>query len=168
MNYSSIILPTDVRQQYLLCYLKYYLEHCEGKTFTSNEIAESLLGKLVKDKYDVDIFILDKYPKSVRPFYTKKCNKDDRFTNSYDIILRGIEILSGAQRIHSYQELCESLKEKNIDLDEIKGYLETFKYATYPHGGGGFGLERFAMTLFNIPSIKQCSLFPRDPVHLSP
>ena len=48
MNYSSIILPTDVRQQYLLCYMKHYLEHCEAKTFTSNEIAESLLGDLVK------------------------------------------------------------------------------------------------------------------------
>ena len=129
---------------------------------------EKMLGKLVKDKYDVDIFILDKYPKSVRPFYTKGCPKDNRFTNSYDIILRGTEILSGAQRIHSYQELCESLKEKNMELDDIKGYLQTFKYATYPHGGGGFGLERFTMTLFNIPSIKQCSLFPRDPVHLSP
>lgn len=129
---------------------------------------EKMLGKLIKDKYNVDIFILDKYPKSVRPFYTKKCPKDTRFTNSYDIILRGTEILSGAQRIHSYQELCEALKEKNMELNEIQGYLSTFKYATYPHGGGGFGLERFIMTLFNIPSIKQCSLFPRDPVHLSP
>lgn len=128
---------------------------------------EKLLGELIKKKYDTDLFILDKFPLSIRPFYTMP-TEDGIFTNSYDIILRGQEILSGAQRIHDVNLLEQRIKEMNIEIEPVQDYVDSFKYGSYPHGGGGFGLERFLVSYLGLDNIRKTSLFPRDPIRLSP
>ena len=82
--------------------------------------AEKFLGKLVKEKYNTDFYILDKYPLAVRPFYTMPDPNDPRYSNSYDMFMRGEEILSGAQRIHDADFLTERALHHGINLDHIK------------------------------------------------
>ena len=100
---------------------------------------EKFLGKLVKEKYSTDFFMLDKYPLAVRPFYTMPDPHSTKFSNSYDMFIRGEEILSGAQRIHDPVLLTERAKHHNIDVDKIKSYIDSFKYGCPPHAGGGIG-----------------------------
>jgi aspartyl-tRNA synthetase len=136
----------------------------EGFTFQNrddiNTIDEKNIGDYVKEKYNSDIVILTKYPKEARPFYSMVNDEDNNLTNSYDIILCGNEILSGAQRINDYNMLIENAKIKGINIESIKEYIDTFKYGSPKHGGGGFGLERITMFFLRLTNIKFASLFP--------
>lgn len=130
--------------------------------------AEKLLGKLVKAKYDTDFYILDKYPLAVRPFYTMPDPHNGKYSNSYDMFMRGEEILSGAQRIHDPNFLSERAKHHGVDLESIKAYIDSFRYGCPPHAGGGIGLERVCMLYLGLHNIRKTSMFPRDPKRLTP
>lgn len=129
---------------------------------------EKLLGRLVRAKYDTDFYILDKYPLAVRPFYTMPDPKDSRRSNSYDMFMRGEEILSGAQRIHDPEFLTERAKVHGIDLEKIKSYIDSFRFGCPPHAGGGIGLERVVMLYLGLDNIRKTSMFPRDPKRITP
>lgn len=182
-NYSSEI--ETVRKQYPSEPFKYLvpalrLEYSEGvKMLNENGVEmgdeedlsttnEKFLGKLVRQKYGTDFFILDKYPLAVRPFYTMPDPNSTKFSNSYDMFIRGEEILSGAQRIHDPELLIQRAKHHNIDLEKIKPYIDSFRYGCPPHGGGGIGLERVVMLYLGLHNIRKTSMFPRDPKRLAP
>uniref|UniRef100_A0A9J7YW66 Aspartate--tRNA ligase, cytoplasmic n=1 Tax=Cyprinus carpio carpio TaxID=630221 RepID=A0A9J7YW66_CYPCA len=129
---------------------------------------EKLLGRLVKDKYDTDFYVLDKYPLAVRPFYTMPDPNNPKYSNSYDMFMRGEEILSGAQRVHDAQLLTERAMHHGIDLEKIKAYIDSFRYGAPPHAGGGIGLERVTMLYLGLHNVRQTSMFPRDPKRLTP
>lgn len=129
---------------------------------------EKALGKLVKEKYGTDFYMMDKYPLSVRPFYTMPNPEDPTLSNSYDIFIRGEEIVSGAQRIHDYDMLVERANVWKIPIDSIKGYVDAFKHGVLPHGGGGIGMERVVMLYLGLKNIRKSSMFPRDPNRLAP
>merc|ERR1712168_1685449 len=121
---------------------------------------EKFLGKLVKAKYDTDFYILDKYPLAVRPFYTMPDPNNDKLSNSYDMFMRGEEILSGAQRIHDPEFLTQRALHHEIELETIKAYIDSFRYGCPPHGGGGIGLERVLMLYLGLGNIRKTSMFP--------
>ncbi|KAJ3340738.1 aspartate--tRNA ligase dps1 [Gonapodya sp. JEL0774] len=100
---------------------------------------EKLLGRLVKAKHDTDFYIIDKFPLAVRPFYTMPDPQQPGYSNSYDVFMRGEEIMSGAQRVHDVNLLRERVKEHGVDVKTIQGYLDAFKYGVPPHAGGGIG-----------------------------
>jgi len=129
---------------------------------------EKLLGKLVREKYKTDFYVLDKFPLAVRPFYTMPDPNDSRYSNSYDMFMRGEEIMSGAQRIHDPALLLERSKHHNIEIAKIQAYIDAFKYGCSPHAGGGIGLERVTMLFLGTNNIRLSSLFPRDPKRLTP
>ncbi|XP_068716232.1 aspartate--tRNA ligase, cytoplasmic-like [Montipora foliosa] len=129
---------------------------------------EKLLGKLVKQKYDTDFFILDKYPLCVRPFYTMPDPHNPEWSNSYDMFMRGEEVLSGAQRVHDPALLIERAKLHEIDLEKIKAYIDSFRFGAPPHGGGGIGLERVVMLYLDLHNVRKSSMFPRDPKRVTP
>ena len=131
---------------------------------------EKLLGKLVREKYDTDFFILDKFPLAIRPFYTMPDPEDPRYSNSYDFFMRGEEILSGAQRIHDPVFLSERMKAHEVDptVPGLAEYVDAFSYGCPPHAGGGIGLERVVMFFLDLKNIRRASLFPRDPRRLKP
>lgn len=129
---------------------------------------EKLLGKLVKAKYDTDFYILDKYPLAVRPFYTMPDPKNPKASNSYDMFMRGEEILSGAQRIHDPDFLTERAKHHGVDIEKIKAYVDAFRYGCPPHAGGGIGMERVVMLYLGLENIRKTSMFPRDPKRVTP
>lgn len=131
---------------------------------------EKLLGKLVREKYDTDFYILDKFPLAVRPFYTMPDAEDPRYSNSYDFFMRGEEILSGAQRIHDPELLKERMRAHEVDpnVPGLNDYVDAFSYGCPPHAGGGIGLERVVMFFLDLKNIRRASLFPRDPKRLTP
>ncbi|OZC11555.1 aspartate--tRNA ligase [Onchocerca flexuosa] len=129
---------------------------------------EKFLGRLVKEKYRTDFYILDRYPLAVRPFYTMPDSNDPKYSNSYDMFMRGEEILSGAQRIHDASLLTERAKHHQIDLEKIRAYIDSFKYGCPPHAGGGIGLERVTMLFLGLGNVRLASLFPRDPKRITP
>ena len=129
---------------------------------------EKQLGKLVKEKFGTDFYIVDMYPLAVRPFYTMPHPEDPRYSNSYDVFIRGEEITSGAQRLHDYNLLIQRATECKIPIPTLQSYLDSFKYGALPHGGAGIGLERVVMLFLALGNIRKSSLFPRDPKRCSP
>lgn len=129
---------------------------------------EKQLGELVRQKYDTDFYILHRYPKGARPFYTMPAPDDPNFTHSYDIFMRGEEITSGAQRVHDPEFLAKRADECGIPPHTIQGYIDSFKFGAHPHGGCGIGMERVVMLFCNLKNIRNSSMFPRDPKRITP
>lgn len=129
---------------------------------------EKLLGKIIKEKYDTDFYLLDKFPMNIRPFYTMPDPENPLYSNSYDLFIRGEEICSGAQRIHDSEFLLEKAKNKNVSLEPIMDYVNSFRYGGWPHGGAGIGLERVVMLFLGIPNVRRVTMFPRTPDRLTP
>jgi aspartyl-tRNA synthetase len=93
---------------------------------------------------------------------------DPNLTNSFDAFIRGEEILSGAQRVHDPAMLEANIREKEVDPDTLRSYINAFSYGAYPHGGTGIGLERVVKLFTGIHNIKTASMFPRDPKRIIP
>jgi len=129
---------------------------------------EIRLGQVIKEKYGTDYYILDKFPRSARPFYTMPDAQDDRYTNSFDIFVRGQEIISGGQRIHDPELLAENMHNVGIDPEDMAEYMEGFRWGAPPHGGCGVGLERITMLLLKLGNIRLASMFHRDPKSFPP
>lgn len=128
--------------------------------------AEIRLGQLVKEQYKTDYYILDKFPASVRPFYTMPDPDNDKVSNSFDIFMRGQEILSGGQRIHDAKFLEQRMRKLNLKPETMEEYLEGFRWGAPPHAGAGIGLERLVYLFLNLGNIRLASLFARDPKSL--
>ncbi|KAK4717382.1 hypothetical protein R3W88_015720 [Solanum pinnatisectum] len=133
-----------------------------------NTESERKLGQLVADKYGTEFYILHKYPQAVRPFYTMPCHDNPSYSNSFDVFIRGEEIISGAQRVHVPEFLEKRAGECGIDVKTISTYIDSFRYGAPPHGGFGVGLERVVMLFCALNNIRKTSLFPRDPQRIAP
>jgi len=128
--------------------------------------AEIRIGELVKDKFKTDYYIIDKFPTSARPFYTQLDSEDPRFTNSFDIFVRGQEITTGGQRINTPELLIERMEKTGIEPTGLEEYVQGFEFGVLPHAGCGIGLERLLFLLLNLGDIRNASLYPRDPKSL--
>lgn len=144
------------------------MEEEQGEYDDLSTPVEKRLGALVKAKYGVDFYFLDKFPLGPRPFYTMPDPSNPKLSNSYDFFIRGQEILSGAQRVHDVEMLTKAIAAKGIDVDTVRFYIDAFRYGAMPHGGGGVGLERVVMLFLGLPNIRYARLFPRDPHRLAP
>ena len=136
----------------------------EEKTDLTTE-AERLCYKLAKEKFNHEFLFVTDYPSEKRAFYHMR-DKDGKL-QGYDLIWRGVEITTGAQREHRYDEIVKNAKEKGLDKD-VKFYLEFFKYGCPPHGGFGIGIDRLTMLLLNIPSVKETQFLFRGPNRIEP
>mmetsp|Transcript_13575 Transcript_13575/g.16472 ORF Transcript_13575/g.16472 Transcript_13575/m.16472 type:complete len:629 (+) Transcript_13575:130-2016(+) len=134
-----------------------------------NGAMELALGDAIKEKYGTDFFMLDKYPSDIRPFYTMPDPDDDRFSNSYDMFIRGLEICSGAQRCHDPELVQKLLEKKGIEAGGgLESYINSFKDGVSPHAGAGIGLERVVFLYLGLDNVRKASMFPRDPNRCSP
>ncbi|XP_071721253.1 aspartate--tRNA ligase 2, cytoplasmic-like [Rutidosis leptorrhynchoides] len=133
-----------------------------------NTEMERTLGKLVEEKYGTEFFILHRYPLAVRPFYTMPCSDNKAYSNAFDVFLRGEEIISGGQRVHSPELLESRAKECGINIKTISTYIDSFRYGAPRHGGFGAGLERVVMLFLNLDNIRMTPMFPRYPGRLTP
>lgn len=133
-----------------------------------NAEEERTLAKLVRERYGTDLFFLDRYPSSVRPFYTMPCSDQPEYSNSYDVIFRGQEIGSGAQRCHDPALLEARCADLGVPTGPLKPYIDSFRHGVPPHGGVGLGLERIVQLYLGLDNIRKAVFFTRDPLRLSP
>jgi len=129
---------------------------------------EKQLGRIIKEKYKTDFYMMDKYPLGVRPFYTMPDPSNPKLSNSYDLFIRGEEIVSGAQRIHDPELLTQRATACGIPVSTVQSYIDAFKHGALPHAGGGIGMERVVMLYLGLKNIRKTSMFPRDPSRLAP
>jgi aspartyl-tRNA synthetase len=134
-----------------------------GEDLGSEE--EKMLGKIMSEE-DTDFYFITKYPIESKPFYTMP--EDEKYSRGFDLACKGIEIASGSQRIHNLNLLENQMKKHGLNPKDFSSYLNAFNYGMPPHGGFGFGIERFIMELLDIDNIRECILFPRDRTRLTP
>jgi aspartyl-tRNA synthetase len=134
-----------------------------GKDLSTED--ERLLGEIMKTKGE-DFYFITKYPLASKPFYTMP--DQEKYSRGFDLECKGVEVSSGSQRIHDIALLIERLKACGLDPKDFDAYLKAFRYGMPPHGGFGFGIERFLMELLELNNIRECILFPRDRTRLSP
>lgn len=127
--------------------------------------AEKLVGKLAHDKYNHEYMFVTEFPAEKRPFYHMR--DENGILQGYDLIWKGMEITSGAEREHRYDKLLKSVQEKGLGED-VKFYLEFFKYGCPPHGGFAIGVDRLTMLILGIPTIKESEFLFRGPNRLNP
>ena len=129
---------------------------------------EVKLCEYAKEKYDSEFIFVEKFPGLKRPFYAMDSKDDPKLAESFDLLFRGLEITTGGQRIHDYDEQVAKLKRYNVEPEELGAYIDIHRYGMPPHGGLGIGLERVVMKLLGLSNIREASLFPRDIHHLDP
>lgn len=135
---------------------------CEKTDLTTE--AERLCERLAKEKFGHEFLFVTDYPPQKRAFYHMR---KDGVLQGYDLIWKGIEITSGAQREHRFDEIKKNAEEKGLGED-VKFYLEFFKYGMPPHGGFAIGVDRLTMLLLNLPSLKETQFLFRGPDRLDP
>lgn len=129
---------------------------------------EALIGRYFKEEYNADFVFVTHYPSKKRPFYAMDDPEDARFTLSFDLLFKGLEITTGGQRIHDYNMLVQKIEDRGMTQEGMEQYLDTFKHGMPPHGGLGIGLERLTMQLIGEENVRETCLFPRDMNRLEP
>ncbi|MDY5349320.1 MAG: aspartate--tRNA(Asn) ligase [Candidatus Ventricola sp.] len=129
---------------------------------------EQLISRLFAEDYGSEFVFVTHYPSKKRPFYAADDPEDPRYTLSFDLLFRGLEVTTGGQRIHDYGEQVNKLIRKGMDPEDFAGYLMIHKYGTCPHGGLGLGLERLTSKLVGENNVREACLFPRDQQRIEP
>jgi nondiscriminating aspartyl-tRNA synthetase len=129
---------------------------------------ERLIGQWAQETLDSELLFVTGYARACRPVYTMPLASDPARTASFDLLYRGVEISTGGQRIHRYDELIESFVSRGLKPEHYVEYLEAFKHGMPAHGGMGLGLERLTKQLLRLDNVKEACLFPRDRNRLRP
>ena len=129
---------------------------------------ERWLGEWTQQEYGSEFLFVTGYPMRKRPFYTHPDPEQPEFSNSFDLLFRGTELVTGGQRLHLYQDYLAALEHAHLPAEPFETYLEAFRYGMPPHGGFAIGLERLLMQLTGAPNIRLTTTFPRDLARLTP
>jgi len=129
---------------------------------------EKLLSEIIYKNFNSEFVFVTHYPSKKRPFYAMDDTNDRELTLSFDLIFRGLEITTGGQRIHNYNEQVEKLVSRETNVELFESYLMMHKYGMPPHGGLGLGLERLTSKLLNQNNVRLSTLFPRDINRITP
>lgn len=129
---------------------------------------ERALGCWAQAAHGSDFLVVEGYPAAKRPFYTHPQPSDPRWTNSFDVLFRGLELITGGQRLHKYGDYIAALAARQQPVEPYAGYLQAFQYGMPPHGGFALGLERWVAQLTGSDNVRRTTLFPRDLHRLSP
>ncbi|MEK9578147.1 MAG: aspartate--tRNA(Asn) ligase [Aquiluna sp.] len=129
---------------------------------------ERQIAQYAQEEFGHEFVFLTDYPKNIRPFYHMRHADNPALTKSYDLIWKGTEITTGAQREHRIEVLEAQAKDKGLDPEGLQFYLDFFRYGVPPHGGFGMGLTRVTMLLLDLPNIREASFLFRGPTRLQP
>jgi nondiscriminating aspartyl-tRNA synthetase len=129
---------------------------------------ERWLGEWARAEHGSDFVYVTGYPMRKRPFYTHPDPRRPEYSNSFDLLFRGTELVTGGQRLHRYEDYVAALTAQGLPLEPFAWYLEAFRYGMPPEGGFAIGLERLIAQLTGAPSVKLVTLFPRDINRLTP
>lgn len=174
---TEIVVPTTPFPRVSLAKAKEIISKCGYTSPKSNDLSpddERILCEYFLKEYGHDFVFVTDYPVSARPFYHMRHEDDPTLTKSFDLLYRGIEVTTGAQREHRYDILKSQILEKQVSenddmlLESLKHYLQFFEYGSVPHGGYGFGLSRLLMKMLNLPNIRHVTFLSRSPKRLTP
>jgi nondiscriminating aspartyl-tRNA synthetase len=129
---------------------------------------ERALGEWAREKHGSDVLAVEGYPMRKRPFYTHPQPDDSRWSNSFDLIFRGLELVTGGQRLHRHPDYIAAIEGRGESPDAYATYLSAFEHGMPPHGGFAIGLERWVSRLIEASNIREVTLFPRDVHRLTP
>ncbi|MAT99457.1 MAG: aspartate--tRNA(Asn) ligase [Anaerolineaceae bacterium] len=129
---------------------------------------ERWLGEWAQQEHGSDFLFVVGYPMGKRPFYTHPDLQNPEYSNSFDLLFRGTELITGGQRLHLYADYLAALEQAKLPTEPFETYLEAFRYGMPPHGGFAIGLERLLMQLLGLPNLRLATLFPRDQKRLTP
>lgn len=129
---------------------------------------ERLLCELVRKRTGSEFVFVTHYPSRKRPFYAMESRENPEETLSFDLLFRGLEITTGGQRIHDYEEQILKMKRRGMTAELFESYLMMHRYGMPPHGGLGLGLERFTARLLELENVRRATLFPRDIHRVTP
>ncbi|MDP3645597.1 MAG: aspartate--tRNA(Asn) ligase [bacterium] len=158
-NTTPPLIPTEIP----ILTLKEALDTL-GKGEASDMEPEDERGicEWAKKEKQSDFVFITRYPTAKRAFYTYEDPTEAPYSRGFDLLFRGLEINSGAQRIHDHDTLVGRMKQRGLDPEKFRYYLQAFKYGMPPHGGSSTGLERFTARMLEIPNVKEATAFPRD------
>lgn len=139
---------------------KYRREIKDFEDFEPEE--EKMLCELFRKETGSEFVFVTHYPSKKRPFYAMESRENPEETLSFDLLFRGLEVTTGGQRIHEYEEQVEKMRRRGMDIVAFENYLMMHRYGMPPHGGLGLGLERFTSRLLQQENVRYATLFPRD------
>jgi aspartyl-tRNA synthetase len=139
-----------------------------GPEYDLDPPSERALSALVKEQHGHEFVFVTDYPTSVRPFYHMRYEDRPTVTKSFDLLWKGIELTTGAQREHRYEQLLVQARDKRVDPGPIQYYLDFFRFGAPPHGGFGFGLTRLLMQLLGQENVREVTFLYRGPNRLEP
>jgi nondiscriminating aspartyl-tRNA synthetase len=129
---------------------------------------ERAVGEWARREHGSDFVYVTGYPMRKRPFYTHPDPANPAYSNGFDLLFRGVELVTGGQRLHRYADYVTALEGHGESLEPHQGYLDGFRYGMPPHGGFAIGLERFVARLTGAANVREVTAFPRDLHRLTP
>jgi len=129
---------------------------------------ERAIGEWARREHGSDLVVVEGYPTTHRAFYSHPDPEDPHWSRSFDLLFRGVELVSGAQRLHRYEDYVATLAARGYDPEPYASYVEAFRYGVPPHGGFAIGLERWVSRLTGAANVREVTLFPRDLHRLTP
>jgi len=126
---------------------------------------EKILEKYVKEKYNSEFYFINKFPHAIKPFYVMR---EGKYARSTDLYFNGLELSSGGQREHRFEEIIKNIKERKMNLQNLEWFTKFFRFGVPPHGGFAIGIERFTQMLLKLGNIREACLFTRDTERLLP
>lgn len=142
-------------------------EDCRGEPDLA-PAHERVLGAWAQREHGSEFLFVVGYPMAKRPFYTHPDPEHPEFSNSFDLLFRGLELVTGGQRLHRYTDYLAALAARGLSPEPFEGYLQAFRHGMPPHGGFAIGLERWVARLIEAPNVRETTLFPRDLNRLTP
>ncbi len=133
-----------------------------------NPAHERAIGEWGRREHGSDLVVVEGYPTASRAFYSHPDPEDPHWSRSFDLIFRGVELVSGAQRLHRYDDYVAALAARDYPLEAYASYVDAFRFGVPPHGGFAIGLERWVSRLTGAANVREVSLFPRDLHRLTP
>jgi nondiscriminating aspartyl-tRNA synthetase len=129
---------------------------------------ERAIGEWALTEHGSEFVYVTGYPMRKRPFYTHPDPADPTYSNGFDLLFRGLEIVTGGQRLHLYDDYVKAIRAMGEPLEAYEGYLDAFRFGMPPHGGWAIGLERLVARLLGIANVREVTAFPRDLHRIKP
>jgi nondiscriminating aspartyl-tRNA synthetase len=169
---TEVIVPTVPFPRVTLAEAKEMLteagHEAPGAGYDLDPPSERALSALIAERHGHEFSFVTDYPAAVRAFYHMRHEDDPNLTKSFDLLWRGIELTTGAQREHRYERLLAQAADRGVDVDSIQYYLDFFRYGAPPHGGFGFGLTRLLMQMLGQENVREVTFLYRGPHRLTP
>jgi nondiscriminating aspartyl-tRNA synthetase len=160
LKISKKIPRLKMREAQEIIYKRTGVDHRTEKDLEPEDERE--ISRWALEEHGSDLITITHYPTKKRSFYTMPDPKDPEFSLSFDLLFRGVEILSGSMRINDYKELIKAIESRGMNPKNFEMYLQAFRFGMPPEGGFSFGLERLTMKLLELGNIREASLYPRD------